>query len=451
MTTAVVDGRPSPMRRAAAAIALAALIAALLYLAVAALHNWPILLLSVLSLGVAVKAGWYILSRRGVVRAAASGVAVLALLVFIVVVVASEGLIVLAIGLGLAAVSIGAASYALSPVAPAYALERAPGARHPVLLINLRSGGGKAERFRLVDLCRQRNIEPIVLRPGDDLRQLAEDAVARGADVLGMAGGDGSQALVASVASERNIPFVVVPAGTRNHFALDLGLDRDDVPGALDAYEDGVDTLVDLAEVNGRVFVNNASMGAYAKIVQSADYRDAKLQTAAAMLPDLLGPAARPLDLRFTLPSGQEAAAPELLLVSNNPYQVAQLRGGGTRERLDGGVLGVVSVRVDTAADAEKLAALELAGNVRRFPSWNDWTASEFEVRSAGPVDVGVDGEALTLQPPLHFVIRPGALTVRLPRTGLRRSPAARAVRVIAKPTLAALLQIVLGRPMGVR
>ena len=112
------------------------------------------------------------------------------------------------------------------------------------------------------------------------------------------------------------------------------------------------------------------------------------------MLPDLLGPAARPLDLRFTLPSGQEASAPQLLLVSNNPYQMAQLRGGGTRERIDLGVLGVVSVRVETAADVEKLAALELAGNVRRFKSWNDWTASEFEVRSAGPVDIGVDGEA---------------------------------------------------------
>ena len=129
-----------------------------------------------------------------------------------------------------------------------------------------------------------------------------------------MAGGDGSQALVASVASQHGIPFVVVPAGTRNHFALDLGLDRDDVPGALDAYEDGVDTGVDLAEVNGRVFVNNASMGVYAKIVQSADYRDAKVQTAAAMLPDLLGPAATPLDLRFTLPSGQEAAPPSSCL-----------------------------------------------------------------------------------------------------------------------------------------
>jgi diacylglycerol kinase family enzyme len=362
-------------------------------LAESAIHHWLVLLASVFSLGVAVIAAWYILSRRGVARAVASGVAALALLVFVVVVVASESLIVLAVGLGLAALSIGAANYALSPAAVASALERAPGPHHPVLLMNPRSGGGKAERFRLADLCRQRNIEPIVVRPGDDLRQLAEDAVARGADVLGMAGGDGS----------------------------------------------------------GRVFVNNASMGVYAKIVQSADYRDAKVLTAAAMLPDLLGPAATPLDLRFTLPSGQEATAAQLLLVSNNPYQVAQLRGGGTRERLDGGVLGVVSVRVDTAADAERLAALELAGNVRRFASWNDWAPSEFEVRSAGPVEVGIDGEALTLQPPLRFVIRPGALTVRLPRIAVRRSPAARAVRVIAKPTLAALWQTVLGRPTRIR
>jgi diacylglycerol kinase family enzyme len=358
---------------------------------------------------------------------------------------------VLAIGLGLAAVSIGAASYALGPAIAASALERAPRARHPVLLMNPRSGGGKAERFRLDDLCRERGIEPVVLHPGDDLRQLAEDAVARGADLLGMAGGDGSQALVASVASRHGIPFVVIPAGTRNHFALDLGLDRADVPGALDAFEDGVDTKVDLAEVNGRVFVNNASMGVYAKIVQSADYRDAKMQTAAAMLPDLLGPEAQPLDLRFTLPSGQETAAAQLLLVSNNPYQLAQLRGGGTRERLDGGVLGVVTVRVDTPADAEKLAALELTGNARRFASWNEWTAPAFEVRSDGPVEIGIDGEALALQTPLRFVIRPGALTVRLPRTAPRRSPAARAARVIAKPTLVALWQTVLGRPMRAR
>ena len=88
-----------------------------------------------------------------------------------------------------------------------------------------------------------RGIEPVLLRPGDDLRELAEDAVRRGADVLGMAGGDGSQALVASVAARAGLGYVCVPAGTRNHFALDLGLDRADVVGALDAYADGLETF----------------------------------------------------------------------------------------------------------------------------------------------------------------------------------------------------------------
>lgn len=435
------------MRRLAALGALAALAAALLVLAIAAIHRLDVLLVSVVSLGAAVVAAWYVLSRRGAARAAAAVLAVVALVVFVVVMVGSNSVRVLVVGLGLAAVSVVAAGYALNPVAPLGDPDRAPRARRPVLLMNPRSGGGKAERFRLVDLCQERGIEPYVLRPGDDLRQVAEDAVARGADLLGMAGGDGSLAIVASVASRHGIPFVVVPAGTRNHFALDLGLDRADVPGALDAYEDGVDTPVDLAEINGRVFVNNASMGVYAKVVQSEDYRDAKVQTAAAMLPDLLGPQAKPLDLRYALASGEEAVPGQLLLVSNNPYDLAHLRGGGTREHLDGGVLGVVSLRVESAADAQKLAALEAAGQVRRFAGWHEWTASEFEVRSAAPVEIGVDGEALVLEPPLRFVIRPGAVTVRLPRTASRRSPAARTVRVTHKPTLAALWRTAIGRP----
>ena len=79
-----------------------------------------------------------------------------------------------------------------------------------------------------------------------------------------MAGGDGSQALVASIAAERGVPMVVIPAGTRNHFALDIGLDRDDVVGALDAYGEARERTIDLADVNGRIFVNNVSLGLYA-------------------------------------------------------------------------------------------------------------------------------------------------------------------------------------------
>jgi len=158
------DRAPSPLRRAAAAAALVALVVALLYLAISAIFSWYILLASVISLGVLVVAVWFILSRRGLARAIAAVVAAVALVTFISVVLATESLIVLTVGLGLAAVSIVAASYALSPIsAEVDDNKRAPRAHHPVLLMNLRSGGGKAERFRLADLCRERGIEPVIL------------------------------------------------------------------------------------------------------------------------------------------------------------------------------------------------------------------------------------------------------------------------------------------------
>ena len=193
---------------------------------------------------------------------------------------------------------------------------------HPVLFINPRSGGGKAQHHHLVDHCRQKRIEPIVLEEGDDLASLAAAAVSSGADAIGMAGGDGSQAEVAAVAAAHDLPYVCVPAGTRNHFALDIGIDRDDVVGALDAFHHGSERRIDLAQVNGRVFVNNASMGLYGKIVQSPEYRDAKLRTVIEMLPDLLGPDAEPFDLRFTGPDGAEYRGAQLVLVSNNPYKL---------------------------------------------------------------------------------------------------------------------------------
>jgi diacylglycerol kinase family enzyme len=318
----------------------------------------------------------------------------------------------------------------------------APGSA--VLIINLKSGGGKAARYDLAAQARRRGIEPIVLQPGDDLLELAESAIARGAQVIGMAGGDGSQALVATVAARHDIAHVCIPAGTRNHFALDLGLDRDDVVGALDAFTDGVERRIDLARVNDRVFVNNASLGVYAKVVQSDAYRDAKLETWAGMLPDLLGPDAEPIDLEFTAPDGSRRNDAPLVLVSNNPYRLASLTGAGTRERIDTGQLGVVAARVRSAADVSKLVALELVGQAGRFPGLMSWSTQEFEVRSGGPVEVGLDGEALLLDPPLRFVSLPGALRVRLPR-GVGLPPAARAA-ALTTDNLSALLRMAAGR-----
>ncbi|HEU4546454.1 MAG TPA: diacylglycerol kinase family protein, partial [Microlunatus sp.] len=404
----------SPARRLAAILALLMWVALVVFLLVAAVSRWFVLLATVTLISVFVLAAWYVLARHGVARVVGAVIAAVAMVAFVVVMVTSESIVVLLVALVLASASVGAAGYALRTGASAELAHSSAPARHPVLLINPRSGGGKAERFGLTDLCLQAGVEPVVLLPGDDLLQLAESVVAAGADLIGMAGGDGSQALVASVASRHGLPFVVVPAGTRNHFALDLGIDREDVPGSLDAFRDGVDRVIDLAEVNGRVFVNNAAMGVYATVVQSADYRDAKIQTMASMLPDLIGPTAQPSELHCTLPSGEDLVAGQLLLISNNPYQLRHLRGGGRRTRLDTGVLGAASVTVSTAADVEALTALELTGRVEEFHGWREWTAPTIEVRSTRPVEVGVDGEALVLEPPLRFAIRPAALTVRL-------------------------------------
>jgi diacylglycerol kinase family enzyme len=434
--------------------AIAALLAPLAMAAVAAVAlagDVAIAIVAVALVAATSAALWTALTVRGVWRVAAAVVAVLALAGLMVVLARHwQGVLVLLAVLLLLAVFGLAARYALgrtgrdaAHAATEGTVTRGP-ARAGVLIINPRSGGGKAERFDLVGRARELGVEPVLLEPGDDLLALAEDAIARGADVLGMAGGDGSQALVATVAARHGVAHVCIPAGTRNHFALDLGLDRDDVVGALDAFADGIERNIDLARVNDRVFVNNASLGVYAKVVQSDAYRDAKLDTWARMLPDLLGPGATPIDLDFSAADGERCRDAPLVLVSNNPYQLTRLAGAGTRRRIDTGMLGVVAARVRSAADVSRLLALELAGQAGRYPGLLSWSAPEFEVRSGGALEVGLDGEALVMEPPLRFVSMPGALRVRLPGSvGL--SPAARAVSLTGE-SLGALLRVAAGR-----
>jgi diacylglycerol kinase family enzyme len=294
-----------------------------------------------------------------------------------------------------------------------------------VLIMNLKSGGGKAERFGLVEECNRRGIEPIVLQPGDDLRELARAAIDRGADVIGMAGGDGSQALVATVAAERGIPMVVVPAGTRNHLALDLGIDRDDVVGALDAFDEAVSRPMDLAEVNGRVFVNNVSLGLYATIVASPEYRDAKVDTTLGALPAMLGRDTEPFDLRFVDDEGDQNRGAHVILVSNGAYgdTPATL---GSRASVNDGTLGVLTLVLPDDGAASRFLGAVATGRPTRYEGFRAWQTESFEVDSGTPIPVGLDGETLTLDPPLRFVVRPGALTVRLAPHAFGRSPAAR-------------------------
>lgn len=268
----------------------------------------------------------------------------------------------------------------------------------PVLIVNPVSGGGKVQRFQLVAEARARGVEPVVLEPGGDVAALARAAAGGGASVIGVAGGDGSQAAVAGVASELDLPFVCVPAGTRNHFALDVGLDPRDLVGALDAFSGGVERRIDLAAANGRIFVNNVSLGFYGKVVQSKEYRGAKFRTVIETLPDLIGPDATPFDLRFTGPDGFRFSGVQLLLVSNNRYAIDLSARQGSRGTMNAGLLGVVAVTEGAP-----------------FPVVREWTTPKLRVDSGTTVNAGVDGEAVTFGPPLRLTSLPGALRIRLP------------------------------------
>jgi diacylglycerol kinase family enzyme len=391
---------------------------------------------------------WYGLTRVGRRRVAGLVVASVALVATVGLAV-FDGLrvtLLVVLTLGLLALSAGLARYALGyDVATLRGRDTAgkpvPAATRGVLIMNLKSGGGKAERFRLEAECRGRGIEPVVLQPGDDLTRLAHDAIDRGADVIGMAGGDGSQALVASVAGERDVPMVVVPAGTRNHLALDLGLDRDDVVGALDAYGDAVERGVDIGDVNGRAFLNNVSLGLYATIVRSPDYRDAKVDTTLATIPAVLGPSTRPFDLRFVDGNGERHDGAHLVQVSNNPYGAR----AGSRPRLNSGQLGIIALEIRNDRAAAAFAAALAIGQGVRFAGLLTWVSDAFEVTSGGAIPAGVDGESLDLEPPLRFSIRPRPLRVRVPRHAIGVSPAARVFRW--RSAARAVWNTALGRP----
>ena len=270
--------------------------------------------------------------------------------------------------------------------------------RRPVLFVNPKSGGGKATRAGLAEHAGERGIDVVVLRADDDLGTLVADAVARGADALGVAGGDGSLAAVAAAALAHGLPFICVPAGTRNHFALDLGVDRHDLVGSLDAFTNGLERRIDVAEVNGRLFLNNVSLGIYGDAVRQPTYRDAKARTLLDTAAHVLGPSAAAVDLKLVDDQGRPHLDPAVVLVSNNPYSLEPPHAPGTRPTLASGQLGIIVLE---------------APQPGRGPG-RTWTAARVQVTAPAPVHAGVDGEAVDLTPPLDFVVRPGALRVRV-------------------------------------
>ena len=357
---------------------------------------------------------YWFLAHRGLVRWLAFGLVIAVPIAVLVIFAMNHVLWVGVVSLVAVALAIGTGRLALTPVAAdsGMPVREVPPPQRAFLITNPRSGGGKVAKFGLKDKAEALGAEGALLEgPGEvDVVTLARKAVADGADLLGVAGGDGTQALVAGVAAEHDVPFLVISAGTRNHFAMDLGLDRDNPATCLDALtSDGVEQRIDLGVIGGRTFVNNASFGAYAEVAQSPAYRDDKRGTMLQMLPDILS---GHRGARLTARAGADTVTgPVALLVSNDPYEGGDIAGLSRRARLDTGTLGVVAVTVDSAAQAVGVLRRGHGQGVTTF------TAGEVVVDAeAAEVPVGIDGETVMMATPVRCVTRPRALRVRVPR-----------------------------------
>jgi diacylglycerol kinase family enzyme len=416
VTTAVAaPGGTTVAQRWLARLALVAAAAAVLVAPLVAGFRQSLALVLVGLVGLALTAAgvWWALTHKGLVRGLAVALAVAAPLTVLVLYTGARLTWVVLLALGLLALAVAAGRAALRRGAIPERMREydAPPPRRPYLIMNPRSGGGKVARFGLMEKAEALGAEVALLEgPGTaDVDELARQAVAHGADLLGVAGGDGTQALVAGIAAEYGVPLLVISAGTRNHFALDLGLDREDPSRCLDALSDGVELQVDLGFIGDRPFVNNASFGAYAAVVQSPAYRDDKAHTTAEMLPELL---VGHQGARLVARAGNVTVeGPQAVLVSNNVYGMGDIAGLGRRARLDRGTLGVFAVTVGSAVQAAGLLRGTYSRGLTRL------AAREVVVDAdASQIPVGVDGEALLLDTPVRCTVQPAALRVRVPR-----------------------------------
>jgi len=257
------------------------------------------------------------------------------------------------------------------------------------LIVNPRSGEGGLEELRAA--AAEHGVTVHELGEGEDP---AAPARAAPAGPVGIAGGDGSLAPVASVCVERGLPLVCVPFGTRNHFARDLGLDRDDPVAALAAFGDGVERRIDVGRANGRLFLNNVSLGLYAQLVHRREHHRRRSETL-ARLRALAALARSPQPIGITV-DGEPVRA-RVVLVASNEYALEPW-SLGERQRLDEG----------------RLYLYVPAGLLQ--PEWRGRQADSFVVDARRPLRAAVDGEPDVLSPPIEFRIEPRALRVLVPR-----------------------------------
>jgi diacylglycerol kinase family enzyme len=296
--------------------------------------------------------------------------------------------------------------------------------KRPFLLINPKSGDGRAIKARIPKLAKAMGITVHVTKKGEDFEVLAEQAVKNGADVLGVSGGDGTIGVIAKVAMKHNLPLVVLPGGTRCHFARDIGLDPKRITDALAGFY-GVERRIDVGSINDRVFLNNASFGLYADIVDEPAYRDNKLAVTRQVLQDHLSGKRRPYSLRIKQ-KGHDFSKAILVQVCVGRYNSVSLFELGQRQALDTGVLQVSLVdKLDDKLVRSGLKMIALNRLKKGTPAgFYQWDSKSLKVGSRkSKIIVGVDGEREAYKTPVAVKNLPRALRLFVPAEGVRGRP----------------------------
>ncbi|MFN8127058.1 MAG: diacylglycerol kinase family protein [Candidatus Nanopelagicales bacterium] len=303
----------------------------------------------------------------------------------------------------------------------------------PFLLVNAGSGGGETQDS-IVAAAEELHVECHEVQPGDDFDEVLTAALDRGADLLIAAGGDGTLCAVADQAMAHDVPMIVVPAGTRNHFALDVGLDLDDPVAVFRAsLTSGHERSVDVGSVNGATFLNNASLGVYASAVGEDDYRDHKVKA-------LVGAARKSVSkddggqahLSTAVPGSAledlGEAAPAVMVV-NNAYSPTFSPGARLRPRLDSGEVWVyIGGGMERGENLVASLAHAVDAAITKQTLRAAFGAERVVISSDTPeVPIAVDGEHRPdLTAPFEFRSRKGALRLIVPD-----DPAPREVQIL--------------------
>jgi diacylglycerol kinase family enzyme len=287
--------------------------------------------------------------------------------------------------------------------------------------MNRSAGGPDDPQARIVELFRMQGEAPRIVQPDDgrDIAATAREAAEGSERVVVAAGGDGTISAVAAAVAGTEKVLGVLPVGTLNHFAKDLGIPLD-LETAVRTISDGEVAAVDVGEVNGRIFINNSSLGIYPRIVSRREAQQQRL--ARGKWPAFFWATIQALrrfpflDLRIAFEGQQIFRRTAFLFVGNNEYQIAGFNLG-SRTCVNAGKLGLYLSHGTGRFGLFRLAFRALFGRVDQEKDFDVFCVTEARIETRKRrLLVALDGEVTRMETPLQYRIRPAALRVLVPR-----------------------------------